>query len=147
MTEIGIKNFSQKLLEIIPYLMRGMFRRYTDILGGWQITIPQYLALDFIEKNQTLALKDIASELNISRPAASTMIERLHKMQLIKRNLSQSDRRRVEISLSPKGKVLLAKIKARRQKAIEEVFSGLSQKERKNYLNILQKVKKIVYEK
>ena len=147
MSQSRINTFSQQLLELIPQLLRGMFRRYTDILGGWQITIPQYLTLDLVERSGSLSLKEIARELNISLPAASTMIERLYKMKLVKRSHSYSDRRKIEISLSNKGRGLLAKIKSRRRKAIEEVFSGLSEAERKNYLNILRKVRKIIYEK
>ena len=43
MTGKGISSFSGKLMQIMPHLIKGMFRKEVDALGKGIITIPQYL--------------------------------------------------------------------------------------------------------
>jgi len=73
------------------------------------------------------------------------MIDRLYHLGMIKREFDSKDRRVIKIILTPKGKKVLDNTKVSRKKAIEEVFSGLSAKERQSYLNIIKKVKNIMY--
>jgi len=140
-----ISSFSRELSDFLPYLIRGMLRRYTGALGRGLISLPQFTSLDLINSHGSMKMKDIAGELNISLPAATGMIDRLHHMGLVKREFDLKDRRIVKIALTPKGKRILDNTKENRKKAIEDVFSELSAKERENYLNIVRKVISIMY--
>ena len=147
MAEKDITQFSQEVFELVPHLVRGMFKRKMDALGKGYITLPQYLSLELIDSYGLLKMKEIARELNVTLPAATGMIERLYKLGLVKREYEPRDRRVIEIILTPKGKKVLNDVRRKRRKAIEEVFSNLSERERRAYLNILRKVKSILYEK
>ncbi len=140
-----ISSFSRELSDFLPYLIRGMLRRYTGALGRGLISLPQFTSLDLINSHGSMKMKDIAGELNISLPAATGMIDRLHHMGLVKREFDLKDRRIVKIALTPKGKRILDNTKENRKKAIEDVFSERSAKERENYLNIVRKVISIMY--
>ena len=142
----GISLFSRELSDLLPYLIRGMMRRYTDALGKGLISLPQFISLDLIDSHGPMKMKDIAKELNISLPAATGMIDRLYHLELVKREFDPKDRRVIKIVLTPRGRKILKNTKENRKKAIEEVFSGLSAKERRDYLNIVRKVKNIMYE-
>ena len=144
-TEKSISSFSKELSDLLPYLIRGMLRRYTDALGKGLITLPQFISLDLINSHGSMKMKDIAGELNISLPAATGMIDRLYHLGLVKREFDPKDRRIIKIIITPRGKKILESTKESRRKAIEEVFLGLSAKERESYLNIIKKVKNIMY--
>ena len=145
MSRKDIYSFSRELSDLLPYLIRGMMRRYTDALGRGIISLPQFTSLDLIDAHGSMKMKDIAGELNISLPAATGMIDRLYHMGLVRREFDPKDRRVVKIILTPRGKRVLDNTKENRKKAIEDVFSGLSDKEREDYLNIVKKVKNIMY--
>jgi len=145
MSKKDISSFSRQLSDLLPYLIRGMLRRYTDALGKGLLTLPQFISLDLINSHSWMKMKDIAGELNVSLPAATGMIDRLYHLGMIKREFDSKDRRVIKIILTPKGKKVLDNTKVSRKKAIEEVFSGLSAKERQSYLNIIKKVKNIMY--
>jgi len=146
MNNKDISVFSDELVRLIPYLIRGMLRKQTNLLSNGALTVPQYLTLGLINTYTSLKMKQVAKELNISLPAATGMVERLYQVGLIKREHSTLDRRVIRITLTPKGVRTLDSLRKKRKKAIEEVFSGLSAGERDSYLKILRKVKAILYE-
>jgi DNA-binding MarR family transcriptional regulator len=147
MSKKDIAQFSQQVLNIMPHLIRGMFKKRMDALGKGYITLPQYLSLELIDSCGPLKMKQIAEELNVTLPAATGMIDRLHRLGLVKREFDPQDRRVIKITLTSKGKKVLNDVREKRQKAFEEVFSNLSQQERQTYLRILKKIKTILYEK
>jgi len=69
------------------------------------------------------------------------MTDRLIKENIIKRKHLDSDRRVVKIALTPKGLKLAMQISNYKRKSIEKMFSGVTEKERREYLRILRKIK------
>jgi DNA-binding MarR family transcriptional regulator len=122
-----------------------MFKKQTDALGRGKITVPQYLSLDLLKSHGFLKMKDIAKELNISLPAATGLVDRLYRMGMVKRTYDERDRRLIIITLTSKGKQTLEQIRSQRQKAIQQVFGKLTEKERLTYLRIVRKLKKILH--
>ncbi len=147
MSSNDMKSFSYEVLNLMPYILKGMFKKHTDELSRGILTLPQFLSLDLIDKTGAIKMKDIASELNISLPAATGIVDRLYQAGMVKRERGAKDRRVVKVVLTPKGKKVLDNTKKARRRAIEDVFGKLSAKERKEYLSILRKVKNILYGK
>ncbi len=143
----NMSDFSYEVLNLMPHLLRGMVRKHKDDLTEGLLTLPQFLALDLIDREEGMKMKDIAQQLNISLPAATGMMDRLYHYGMIKREADTNDRRIVKIVLTDKGRKTLNNTRDARRKAIEDVFGKLSQKEREEYLNILRKIKKILYGK
>ncbi len=141
----NITEFSKEVLNLMPYLVRGMFKKHKDQLGRGQISLPQFLSLDLIDTYGAVKMKDIARELNISLPAATGIIERLHHSGLVRRVANPFDRRVIKIVLTPKGKGVLENTRRVRRRAIEDVFSCLTENERRQYLGILRKLKNAMY--
>ena len=136
----SLTDFSEEVAALIPRLMQGVFKRQTDILGKGKITIPQYVCLDFIGTRGPVMMKEIASALNITLPAATGLIDRLYITGFVKRVFEPSDRRIIRIILTEKGKKAVKEVKEKRKAAIRDVFSHLSEDERQQYLKILKKV-------
>lgn len=147
MVKQTVSSFSEEVSRIMPYLVRGMFRKQKDALGEGKLTIPQYLSLALLDSGGQLKMKDIAKELGISLPAATGLITRLFKMSLIERVYGQKDRRIIYIRLTPKGKSIVGQVRLKRQKAVKGVFGKLTEGERLTYLRILRKLIGILYPK
>jgi len=143
---LDIESFADEVVSIMPALIKGMFKIRPDALGKGGISVPQFLALDLILQKGQLKMRDIAKSLNVRLPAASGIIKRLYKMQMVKRVYDSKDRRVIRINLTPKGKKTVVNIRNARKQAIEDVFGRITAKERADYLNILKKIKGILYE-
>ncbi len=142
---LDIESFACEVAGIVPELIKGMFRLKPDTLGRGKVTVPQFLALDLILQKGRLKMRDIAEGLNVSLPAATGIIERLYKMNMVERVYDSRDRRVVRIKLTLKGRKAAVDIRNSRKQAIKEVFGKLTPRERRDYLNILRKIKDILY--
>jgi len=143
----SISAFSQELLRIFPRIVKGMIKKQKNALVWGKITVPQCITLEMLKAKKFLKMKDIARQLNVTLPAATGLIDRLHRMAMIKRANDDKDRRIILITLTTKGKDTVEKIQQQRKKALMQVFSKLTEKERDTYLNILKKLEKILYPK
>ena len=140
----SLTSFSSEMSRLLPHVIRGMLKKQSDALGRGKITVPQYLLLDLLNTHERLKMKDIAGELNITLPAATGLVNRLHLMKMIKRIYDKNDRRVIYIELTAGGKETIKQVSSQRQKAIQEVFVKLTESERNSYLSVLKKLKGIL---
>ena len=140
----SLASFSSEMARLLPHVIRGMTKNQSDALGRGKITVPQYLLLDLLNTHELLKMKDIAGELNITLPAATGLVSRLHLMKMIKRIYDKNDRRVIYIELTAGGKETIKQVSSQRQKAIQEVFVNLTESEQNSYLSILKKLKGIL---
>lgn len=148
--KVQISKFSEELVETITYVHRlanSMLKRRADGLFQGKVTFPQYVALEVLNNDSPLKMKNIAKILKISLPAVTGLISRLVAMKLAKRVYDRSDRRVIFILLTAKGKTTIEQTRVIRKKIIAEIFGVLTECERQTYLEILQKIKKSFYGK
>jgi len=142
--KLSVSSFAEQLSAIIPYIMRLSFlvlSSKSDALLEGRITFPQYIALDILKCSGSLKMKEIAKVLGVSLPAVTGLVSRLVGMKMAKRSRDKTDRRVVHITITAQGIKAVSQIKETRKKFIAEAFRGLSSRERKIYLQIVQKVK------
>ncbi len=148
--KLPLQQFSQELMQSISYIHSqalGLLKKRSDALIQGRITIPQQVALELLNREGSLKMNKIAKSLHTSLPAATGLINRLVRLKLVKRSYNKNDRRVVVIELTPGGRRTTEQTKLARRKILEEMFGGLSSKERQTYLNIINKVKKSLDEK
>lgn len=148
--KVQISKFSEELVETITYVHRlanSMLKRRADVLFQGKVTFSQYVALEVLNNDSPLKMKNIAKVLKISLPAVTGLISRLVAMKLAKRVYDRSDRRVIFILLTTKGKKTIEQTRVIRKKIIAEIFGVLTEWERQTYLGILQKIKKSFYGK
>lgn len=81
----------------------SMYRPYLDQLG---ITYPQYLALLVLWDVQECTVKELGERLYLDSGTLTPMLKRMEAAELIKRQRSQDDERKVIVCLTVKGKAL-----------------------------------------
>ncbi len=138
--------FIEDISHIMPQVIQGVFRRQkVDMLTRGEISIPQYVLLLLLCKKKFMMMKDIASELNVSLPAASGMVTRLVSAGRVRRIPDEQDRRVVYIGVTSRGKQVVNTVRNQRKKVFKEVFKKIPERERTQYLNVLRKISKIIH--
>jgi DNA-binding MarR family transcriptional regulator len=89
-------------METVPLVMRfirGEMRRQSAPL----LSVPQFRALAFLHRSPGACLFAVADHLGVSRPTASTIIDRLVRRGLVTRSVDPRERRRIILRLTVSG--------------------------------------------
>jgi DNA-binding MarR family transcriptional regulator len=93
------------------------------------LSLFQIEALTYISKQEIQTVTDLGNSLDTSPASASVLIERLVKKNLVYRGYSDSDRRKVHVSLTKYGLREYKRLEKKRQEVISDVQRLLSDDE------------------
>ena len=115
--------------ELRPALLRlaRNLRRETAALG---VTSHQATLLALVDGRPGLSLRELADAEGISAPSLSGHVDRLETAGLLLRMRSEEDRRRVGLELTPDGRAILRRVRARRTTWLAERLAHLSDEDR-----------------
>jgi DNA-binding MarR family transcriptional regulator len=115
--------------ELRPILVRlaRELRKETAQLG---ITAGQATLLWQISENPGTGLRALAELEGIATPTVSGLVDRLQRAELVARVRSETDRRRVGLTITPAGRQLLVAVRARRTVWLAERLERLAPSER-----------------
>ncbi|WP_221033211.1 MarR family winged helix-turn-helix transcriptional regulator [Actomonas aquatica] len=68
------------------------------------------LAIEGFPGRDWVTVSELAEQLRIAHHSAVGLVNRMEGLKLVKRSVSTEDRRRVEVSLQPAGRVVLGKL-------------------------------------
>ena len=137
---MNIEEFSKRMIELMPQCIRGFSRHEYNYLSRGEITLPQLWVLEYLSREGGCLMSELAKCLEISRPAATGLIDRLIAQGLVRRENREDDRRTIKVSITPKGKKIVANIWEQKRRTLIKVFSRLSARDRKQHLLILERV-------
>ena len=106
------------------------------------LTGPQLLILREISRSVETTPGEIAREVSLSQATVTGILERMEKHKLLTRKRSESDRRRIMVRITKKGKEIHRK---HRREVIPKILGSLSQKERKQLRTVLVKLREATY--
>ncbi len=101
-------------------LITRQYQPYLDQLG---ITYPQYLVLMVLWESDAVTVNDIAEKLILNTNTLTPLLKRMEVMGLLVRRRSESDERKVVVSLTEKGIGLREKARV----VPESLLQGLQQ--------------------
>ncbi len=104
------------------------------------ITIEQWLVLNVINENELISQISIGEKLVKDKPTISRMVNHLEKKEFIIKNTSPLDTRKVELSMSKKGRVLIDTLYPIIEKIRFTGLNKLTKDENKNIKSILEKI-------
>ena len=107
---------------------RLIIREYQPFLDNLNITYPQYLVLMVLWENEKLSVNDIAKKLVLNTNTTTPLLKRMEQQELIVRERSGKDERRVLVQLTPKGRNLQEEA----SKIPEQLVKRLSDNEMKS---------------
>ena len=147
MAKREIESFCQKMDELIPRLGRNFLRRRPTVLAHDKITVPQMFILELLVQKKSSNMGDLAEDLSISTSAVTGLINRMLKAGLVERMREHKDRRIVKVKMTKKGSTIIKRLIGQRRQAIMEIFSKISRQDRERYIDILEKICRILQER
>ena len=139
------EDFAVRMMELMPKMARGFAKYDHSYLSEGVITIPQLWVLQSLRGEGKSKMSDLAAFLNISKPAATGLVDRLITQGLVTRLRDEKDRRNVWVELSAKGKKIIDGIWKKKQKAMVEVFGKISADDRAQQIRIMEEIVGILY--
>ena len=142
-----IERFGQRMIELLPQLTRGFARHESNYLSEGKITLPQFWALEYLSRHGNCPMNELARFLNVSKPAATGLIDRLISQQLVRREGDARDRRIIRIQITAKGMRIVENVWDQKRRMIMAVFGRIRPKDRTQYLSTLERVVQILSDK
>jgi DNA-binding MarR family transcriptional regulator len=95
--------------------------------------------IDFVAPSPHCGVKEIARGLKLSTPTVSVSVRQLEEAGFLERQPHPTDRRAVQLFLTPAGQELHEQTYAFRRQTFERLLSGLTPEERETLLSLLEK--------
>ncbi len=143
----SLHEFGQEMAQIMPRFMTEASKKMHCASAAEEVTIPQMVILNILKEKARCKMKEIAETLSITTSAATGIIDRMVRSNLLKRISDEKDRRVINIEMTRKGEKLIDDIQKRRYKLMMGIFGRLTAAEREGYLRIIKKIYGILKEK
>lgn len=125
--------------HISDIFTRIMLKIMTEDLAGDEITPAQFQSLRHIAQHGHCTIGSIAEGLSVSQPAATMLVDRLAKRELVDRQTGRYDRRQAEVSLTPHAVELIAQLEADRTERLGRILELMTSQERGRFVESLER--------
>ena len=138
------KNINSEIVEQIFQLYRSTKQKESIKALDCEISPLQLFTLYFINSSKTpIHMKDIADHLSVEMPTATSLLDKVVKMGLVKRVSDKKDRRVVEVAITPKGKKVLDKAMEIRTRNMGKYLDFLPNDQKQHLNSILKTLNKL----
>jgi len=99
-----------KLFHLMHRTHQALFRASGKMLGEkLGISTSQSAVLLYLKRTDRATMSDVAQAVGLSITSASGLVDRMEKKQLVSRQRSKTDKRIIQLSLTPSGRQILSK--------------------------------------
>ena len=103
---VDLEESARKLLEVVPIIMQAI-RSEMRSRRSLDLTVPQFRALAFVNRNEGSSLWEVARHMGLTPPSTSRLVDGLIERGLMSRNDHPADRRRVRLTVTGPGLAIL----------------------------------------
>lgn len=116
---------AKEILETVPTVMNYI---RTEIRAGSfsSSSVLQVRVLSFVKRYPLSSLTDVSEHLGITKPTASSTVDRMVQQGLIQREEHPSERRRITLQLTPAGAEQIETITGEIQETLAALMKNLS---------------------
>ena len=104
------------------------------------LTSPQLLILQLLRQHSELTVGEVAQRVSLSQATVTTIIDRLEKRELVKRERGSSDKRKVYVYLTDAANAVLLNAPKPLQESFVQQFQDLHDWEQTMILSALERV-------
>ena len=132
-------------VEMAGHLIRRLHQQSTQVFqahtqeAGFDLTSVQFAALDAIAQQPGIDQASLAATISFDRATIGGVVDRLEQKGLVRREVSAEDRRARQLSPTPAGLKLLARLRPVVEALQAEILAPLSRSERAAFLALAQK--------
>lgn len=131
---------SNEILVALRRIMRAISLRSKQLEKQVGLTVPQLLVMQNLEEAGELSVSDIARRVSLSQGTVTSVIDRLQAKGLLERVRSQSDKRKVSVSLSAEGRRQVLAAPGLLQEEFISRFEQLEDWERKMLTSAVERI-------
>jgi DNA-binding MarR family transcriptional regulator len=128
------------VLEVIPLVMRVIRKEFRSRRGPGY-SVPEFRSLAFINRSPGASLSEVADHIGLEAPTASKLVEELVQRGLVRREDDPEDRRRVQLTILPKGKKSIDEAYEHTREFLVHRLAHLSEDQRKTVLQSMDLLK------
>jgi len=128
------------LLIAIRQITRAIDMSSKRLVKSAGLTAPQFLVLQTLSITEPKKPSDIAKEVYLSQATVTSIVDRLSKAELVRREKSETDRRVINIYLTGEGKNRMKNAPPLLQENFTKQFDGLDRWEQTLLLSSLQRL-------
>ncbi|HVZ75757.1 MAG TPA: MarR family transcriptional regulator [Candidatus Paceibacterota bacterium] len=111
-----------------------------DMGSALPLPFAQCEALKLVEELPRASMREVARTLRITAPSATSLIDELARQGYLKRGAAREDRRRIALTLTPKGKRIASEIMRKRKAVFARLLQPLDHEDRENLNRVLRKI-------
>jgi DNA-binding MarR family transcriptional regulator len=131
------ENINESLIECFFKIQRFMRQQLSVSSKLSHLSLLQLETMIFLNQQVDAQMLDIANYLQITKPTATSLLDKLVEGDLVTRNSDAKDRRLVKLSLTEKGKTLVEEGKKEKNKRMSKLLSYLNEEDKYIMLRIL----------
>ena len=133
-------NFGVEMAKIHPIILRAVMKYQENIFKQGNLAVTHLVVLEFLDEKGAGTMGELAKVLNLTMSAVTVIVDKMISMKLVERRRSEEDRRIVRVELIDKGKKILQDTRKSKIKMLNDMYSVLTVKERKEFLGLMTKV-------
>jgi len=136
----------RQYLQVMRNFGNVYTKKIADGIGNIKsdLRVSQMKALFAFKDAPCIPMKEFASNAGVRRSNMTMLIDNLIKEGMAVRDIDDSDRRKVMVRLTPEGRKVRSMFLAHKRKVAKNVFSQLTEEDRKKLLNSLDTACKIL---
>ncbi len=140
MKTIPEDRFIEFMSDALPELISSIMREDTSAVTKGQVSVPQFWALHYINRQEKMTVNELAKALNRSKSTTSALLQRLENSGWVRRERNTNDQRVVHATLTKQGKRIIDQLVNSRKQGIRNTYSILTGPERAQHLALLEKI-------
>ena len=132
---------TQQILLLMQHVSRHL-RQHTDdaVHGLRELTMLQLQALFFVREQKKTTMSELAHELDMSGPSATSLVDRLVDAGWLARHDDPADRRITALTLTKQATAGLAKHLTRKITRVQSLIAPLTAAEQQTFIQLLTKI-------
>ncbi len=131
----------RKLGINLVHTFNWVYERSQLFFAGYGLTSQQYNVLKILyDAGQPLSTSEILEEMIEKNAGVSRLVDRLIQKQLMQKEMSATDKRRIDASLTEKGTLLYLEV-THHLKKVDAVYRALTDKEVATLNRLLDKIR------
>ncbi|MDG1972485.1 MAG: MarR family winged helix-turn-helix transcriptional regulator [Paracoccaceae bacterium] len=126
-----------RLAKLASRVSRGFSREYSTSFG---LSIPEWRVMAHLSQSDTVSVRELHLKADLEKSKASRAAARLQAAGLVVKKTSETDRRLIELSLTPRGEEMIGKLRPLALSYEADVLSALSPEDRTQLDRLIDKL-------
>lgn len=141
MTELA-HECARQIFEVTPIVIQAV-RFEMRSLKLTDLTVPQFRTLAYINNHPGASLSDAAEFIGLTLSSMSILVNGLVERELVQREPGILDRRRIHLSLTDAGQVMLRNVRTETQNRLAEMVGDLSDEQQRTIVAAMELLRPI----